>query len=219
MNEPQHQSTRMQGLDAAAHEAFVLFGESRKPISHAVLDERITVCAADPAWPSWFQQEAARLRSALPGDLVPDIQHIGSTAVPGLDAKPIVDLMVGIGEPSRIADVVGRLEGLGYESLGEAGVPGRWALRKRNVVQPSNIAIVAYEGEWWKLNLAVRDFLRANAEAARNYAAAKWHAVSNGAEMLLSYSEAKRAIIEMIVAEARVLPAPDPRAVPREEVE
>jgi hypothetical protein len=58
MNEPEHQSARMQGLDAAAHEAFVLFGESRKPMSRAVLDEGITVCAADPAWPSWFQQEA-----------------------------------------------------------------------------------------------------------------------------------------------------------------
>jgi len=104
MNEPEHQSARMQGLDAAAHEAFVLFGESREPTPRAVLDERITVCAADPAWPSWFQLEAARLRSAVPGDLVPDIQHIGSTAVPGLDAKPIVDLMVGIGELGRIAD-------------------------------------------------------------------------------------------------------------------
>lgn len=218
MNEPEHQSARMQGLDAAAHEAFVLFGESRKPISHAVLDERITVCAADPAWPNWFQQEAARLRSALPGDLVPDIQHIGSTAVPGLDAKPIVDLMVGIGEPGRIAEAVERLERLGYESLGEAGVPGRWALRKRGTAQPCNIAIVAHEGEWWMLNLAVRDLLRANAEAARNYASAKWHAINSGADMLLAYSEAKRAIIEMIVAEARVLPAPDPRAVPREEV-
>ena len=201
----QEDAARMQGLDAAAHEAFVLFGESRNPISHAVLDERITVCAADPAWPSRFQQEAAGLRSALPRDLVPDIQHIGSTAVPGLDAKPVVDLMVGIGEPGRIADVVERLERLGYESLGEAGVPGRWALRKRDVAQPSNIAIVAYEGEWWKLNLAVRDFLRGNAEAARNYALAKWHAVSGGADMLLAYSEAKRAIIEMIVAEARGL--------------
>ena len=192
MNKPEHQSARMQGLDAAAHEAFVLFGESRKPIPRAVLDERITVCAADPAWPSWFQLEAARLRSALPGDLVPDIQHIGSTAVPGLDAKPIVDLMVGIGEPGRIAEVVERLERLGYESLGEAGVPGRWALRKRDVAQSSNIAIVAHDGEWWKLNLAVRDFLRANADAARNYASAKWHAVSNGADMLLAYSDAKR---------------------------
>ena len=217
MNEPEHQSARMQGLDAAAHEAFVRFGESRKPISRAVLDERITVCAADPAWPSWFQQEAARLRSALPGDLVPDIQHIGSTAVPGLDAKPIVDLMVGIGEPGRIADVVERLERLGYESLGEAGVPGRWALRKRDAAQPCNIAIVAHDGEWWMLNLAVRDFLRANADAARNYASAKWHAVSNGADMLLAYSDAKRGVIERIAAEARILLASDPRVVPRAE--
>ena len=196
-------AAHMQGPDAAAHEAFVQFDESGKPTSGAVLDERITVCPADPSWPSWFQQETARLRSALPGDLVAEIQHIGSTAVPGLDAKPIVDLMVGIGEPGRIAEVVERLERLGYESLGEAGVPGRWALRKRDVVRPSNIAIVAYEGEWWKLNLAVRDFLRANADAARNYALAKWHAVSGGADMLLAYSDAKRAVIEMIVAEAR----------------
>jgi len=204
MNKREHQSAHMQGPDAAAHEAFVLFDESSKPRSRAVLDERITVCPADPSWPSWFLQETARLRSALPGDLVAEIQHIGSTAAPGLDAKPIVDLMIGIIKPGRIAEVVERLERLGYESLGEAGVPGRWALRKRDVVQPSNIATVAYEGEWWKLNLAVRDFLRANADAARNYASAKWHAVSDGADMLLAYSEAKRASIEMIVAEARV---------------
>ena len=208
MNEREYENAaRMQGLDAAAHEAFVLFGESRKPTPRTLLDERITVCAADPAWPSWFQLEAARLRSAVPGDLVPDIQHIGSTAVPGLDAKPIVDLMVGIGELGRIADLVERLERLGYESLGEAGVAGRWALRKRDVAQSSNIAIVAHDGDWWKLNLAVRDFLRANAEAARNYASAKWHAVSNGADMLLAYSDAKRVVIERIAAEARILPS------------
>jgi len=193
----------MQGIDAIAHEAFLLFGESRMPISRAALDERITVCTSDPSWPDWFQQETARLRTALSGDLVPDIQHIGSTAVPGLDAKPIVDLMVGIGESGRIADVVARLEGLGYESLGEAGVSGRWALRKRGTAQPGNIAIVAHEGEWWKLNLTVRDYLRKNADAAQNYASAKWHALNNGADRLLAYSDAKRAIIETIVAKAR----------------
>ena len=209
MNKPEHEdATRMQGLDAGAHRSFVLFGESRKPIPGAVLDERITVCKADPSWPEWSQQETARLRSVLPGDLVPEIQHIGSTAVPGLDAKPIVDLMVGLFEPGQIAEVAERLERLGYESLGEAGVPGRWALRKRDVAQPSNNAIVAHEGEWWKLNLAVRDYLRANAGAARNYALAKWHAVSGGADMLLAYSDAKRGMIEMIVAEARASLAP-----------
>ena len=215
MNEPDHEdATRMQGLDAAAHQSFVLFGESRRPISVAVLDERITLCKTDPSWPEWFQREAARLRSVLPGEFVPEIQHIGSTAVPGLDAKPIVDLMVGILDPGRIAEAVERLESLGYESLGEAGVPGRWALRRRDVAQPSNIAIVAYEGEWWKLNLAVRDYLRANAEAALNYALAKWHAVSGGADMLLAYSDAKRVMIEKIVAEARALLAPDAHAAP-----
>jgi GrpB-like predicted nucleotidyltransferase (UPF0157 family) len=217
MNKPEYESTRMQGLDAAAHESFVRFGASRKPTSIAVLDERITVCTADPSWPNWFQRETARLRNALPDDLVAEIQHIGSTAVPDLDAKPIVDLMVGIAEPGRIAEVVERLERLGYESLGEAGVPGRWALRKRDVAQPSNIAIVAYDGEWWKLNLAVRDYLRANAEAARNYASAKWHAVSNGGDMLLAYSDAKRVVIERIAAEARISRAPDPRIAPRAE--
>ena len=148
-------------------------------------------------------KKTARLRNALPGDLVPDIQHIGSTAVLGLTAKPIVDLMAGIFEPGQIAEVVERLERLGYESLGEAGVPSRWALRRRDVAQSSNIAIVAYQGEWWKLNLAVRDYLRGNAEAVRAYASAKWHAVSGGADMLLAYSDAKRVMIEKIVAKAR----------------
>jgi len=113
--------------------------------------------------------------------------------------------------------LVERLERLGYESLGEAGVAGRWALRKRDVAQSSNIAIVAHDGEWWMLNLAVRDFLRANADAARNYASAKWHAVSNGADLLLAYSDAKRVVIERIAAEARILLASDPRVVPRAE--
>jgi hypothetical protein len=90
MNKPAHETNRTQGLDAAAHASFVLFGESRKPTSRAVLDERIKVCTAEPSWPNWFQQEAARLQSALPGDLVPEIQHIGSTAVHSLsgDAYP-----------------------------------------------------------------------------------------------------------------------------------
>ena len=149
MTKPEYEgsSAPIQRFDAAAHQSFVLFGESRKLVPVAVLDESITVCKADPSGRNGFSRETARLRNALPGDLVQEIQHIGSTAVPGLDAKPIVDLMVGIREPGQIAEVVERLERLGYESLGEAGVPGRWALRKRDVAQPSNIAVVAYEGD------------------------------------------------------------------------
>jgi GrpB-like predicted nucleotidyltransferase (UPF0157 family) len=205
MSTPENRdASRLGHLDAIAHGYFGLFGELHKPISITILDEPITVRAADPMWPTWFQREAALLRNTLPGDLAPEIEHIGSTSVPGLDAKPVVDLMVGLNEPKRIAEVVGRLEQLGYESLGEAGVPGRWFLRKRNNPQHYNIAVVAYDGERWRLNLAFRDFLRTDAKAARNYALAKWCAVRDGADTLLAYSEAKQTIVEAIAARARI---------------
>ena len=103
-------ASRLHRLDAIAHKSFGLFGELHKPISITTLDEPITVRVADPLWPTWFQREAALLWNTLPGHLTPEIQHIGSTAVPGLDAKPIVDLMVGLSEPGRIAEVVERLD-------------------------------------------------------------------------------------------------------------
>jgi GrpB-like predicted nucleotidyltransferase (UPF0157 family) len=58
-------------------------------------DEPITLEVACPSWADWYAREATRLRTALPAELVSAIEHIGSTSVPGLDAKPIIDIMVG----------------------------------------------------------------------------------------------------------------------------
>ena len=169
----------------------------------ASLDERVTICPADSEWSRWYEREAARLKSNLPGDLARDIQHIGSTAVPGLDAKPIIDVMIGLTDPGRIGELIEGLEPAGYQSLGEAGVPGRWHLRKRDDPQHFNIAVVAHNGGLWRLNLSIRDFLRADAGAAQSYASAKRRAVADGADMLLAYSQAKREAIEAIAAKAR----------------
>jgi GrpB-like predicted nucleotidyltransferase (UPF0157 family) len=84
----------------------------------ATVDEPIEVVSADPSWPDWFKVEAARLREALPSRVFPGIEHIGSTAVPGLDAKPIIDIMLGIATPTSLGDCLLVLERLGYESLG-----------------------------------------------------------------------------------------------------
>ena len=203
MGNPENENARLQQLDAMAHEAFSSFAVRQTPLATASLDERVTIYPADSEWPRWFEREAARLKSNLPGDLARDIQHIGSTAVPGLDAKPIIDVMIGLGDPARIAELIEGLGQAGYQSLGETGVAGRWYLRKRDPPQHYNIAVVAHDGGLWRLNLAIRDFLRADAEAARDYAAAKWRAVSDGADMLLAYSDAKRGIIEAIAAKAR----------------
>jgi predicted acetyltransferase/GrpB-like predicted nucleotidyltransferase (UPF0157 family) len=134
--------------------------------------------------------------------LVPDIQHIGSTAVPGLDGKPVVDIMVGLSEPHRIGELVAVLEALDYESLGEAGVPGRWALRRRDSGSHFNISVIAYEGARWRQNLAVRDLLIGDREAVRRYAAAKWAALARGAATLFAYSDEKRAAIEAVATAA-----------------
>lgn len=78
----------------------------------------------DPSWPREFEQEAQRLRAVL-GDKALAIHHVGSTAVPGLPAKPVVDLMVEVADLSAIQQITEQFQEAGYEVLGENGIPGR----------------------------------------------------------------------------------------------
>src|SRR5690606_21202436 len=89
----------------------------------------------NPEWPSVFRQEQDALRAVLPGHFV--IEHIGSTAVPGLAAKPIIDVMVGAHSLPEIDAVISELKGLGYEYLpqNEIDIPQRRFLAKP-VVRP-----------------------------------------------------------------------------------
>jgi predicted acetyltransferase/GrpB-like predicted nucleotidyltransferase (UPF0157 family) len=199
---PDKDPRRLQGVDSSAHQVFQAYAVARGRIRSASIDEPITVVPSDPTWPMIYQQEYERLRAALPGTLVPEIQHIGSTAVPNLDAKPVVDIMVGLADPNRIADLVLALEVLGYESLGEAGVPGRWAMRRRETKSHFNISVITHGGPRWRQNLVVREFLRSDPAAARSYAAAKWQAVKGGAVTLFRYSDEKRSALEAVVAVA-----------------
>jgi GrpB-like predicted nucleotidyltransferase (UPF0157 family) len=95
---------RLSGIDASTHAAFVVLERRRGIADSATVDEPIEVVSADPSWPDWFKAEDARLREALPSRLFPGIQHIGSTAVPGLDAKPIIDIMLGIATATTLGD-------------------------------------------------------------------------------------------------------------------
>jgi GrpB-like predicted nucleotidyltransferase (UPF0157 family) len=82
------------------------------------LDEPIHLSEYDPRWPILFSAEIRRLSSSLPGDLA--IEHIGSTSVPGMTAKPIVDIMVGTEAHHSVDEVRSVLVYLGYEDMGEA---------------------------------------------------------------------------------------------------
>jgi GrpB-like predicted nucleotidyltransferase (UPF0157 family) len=166
-------------------------------VSRAEVDEAVEIVAADASWPGTFDQEAGRLRAAL-ADVEVALEHIGSTAVPGLGAKPIVDVMLGV--PARVqSEVVARVLRLGYVDHG--GGPGRRYLARRDG-KAFNVQVVEHEGELWDANLLLRDFLRSSPEAARRYEAGK-RAAAAAEPFLLGYSEAKRRLVEKLLAEAR----------------
>jgi tRNA threonylcarbamoyladenosine biosynthesis protein TsaE len=124
---------------------------------------------ANPAWAERFEVEAARIAEAL-GELVVEIEHVGSTAVPGLAAKPTVDIAVGATTIDLPGDAVARMTALGYEDAGTESRPGERRFRKgarfpRDVL----VHVVEWGGSVWQEYLRFRDALREVPELAAEY--------------------------------------------------
>jgi GrpB-like predicted nucleotidyltransferase (UPF0157 family) len=169
---------------------------------HVSLDEPIEIVDYDSHSPARFRGERDRLRIALATASL-WYEHIGSSAVPGLAGKPIIDIMLGAPPAAwaAVEELRPRIVALGYEDLGEAGVPGRLAFRRRTL-RSYDLALVAADGEHWTRNLALRDYLRAHPTEAAAYAAAKRAAVASGATTLLAYSEKKAPALAALLKKA-----------------
>ncbi len=94
------------------------------------VDEAVSIQAYDPEWVARYESERTRMLKLL-SPTVASIEHFGSTAVPGMLGKPIVDLLVGVTRYTTEPAVAESLEGLGYENFGEAFFAGRYYLRRR----------------------------------------------------------------------------------------
>jgi GrpB-like predicted nucleotidyltransferase (UPF0157 family) len=164
------------------------------------IDERVTLAPYDAAWPAAFENERQRLCEilAVPPEV---LEHIGSTAVPGMLTKPVVDMMLGLPRYPPPDEFVNRLTILGYQDMREANLPGRRYLRLREG-RPFNLHIVERGGEHWINNLRLRDHLRADASARERYAAAKQQALEKG-DRLLAYSAAKQGVLSELLAATR----------------
>lgn len=167
------------------------------------LDEPVEIVDYDPRRARAYRGERDRVRLALALASL-KFEHIGSTAVPGLAGKPIVDIMAGAAPAVWAArdELRPRIVALGYEDLGEAGVPGRLYFTRRTALRAFNLSLVEFDGRHWKANLAFRDYLRAHPEEAAAYASAKREAIAAGAKTLLAYSAAKAAPLEAILGRA-----------------
>ena len=136
---------------------------------------------------------------SLPMD---QVEHIGSTSVEGLMAKPVIDIQVGVQRYPPTASQLQALGLCGYAAHGEAGVPGRLYFTARGTVA-LNVHAVQFGGEHWTSNLLLRQYLRSSAAARERYALAKLAALDTGATRLVAYSSAKASVVEQLIAEAR----------------
>lgn len=164
------------------------------------LDEPIEIVDYDPRWPDLFAVGRERIQQALSEPAIA-IEHIGSTAIVGLAGKPVVDLMIGVTARLDSRSLQETLGTLGYECLGEAGVPGRTYFRMRTG-QHFNAHAISPSSAHWRNNLLVRDFLRAHPARSAEYAEQKRKAFASGARSLLKYSEEKRAFLADLLLSA-----------------
>jgi GrpB-like predicted nucleotidyltransferase (UPF0157 family) len=163
----------------------------------------IVISDYDPAWSAIFEQERASLHTAL-SPLALTVEHIGSTSVPGLAAKPIIDLQLGVRDLEEArSSCVGRLQALGYAYLPEyeARLPGELFFRKG---QPWTHHLHVLQGDHprWERRLLFRDYLRNHPEVAQAYAKLKRDLAAAFDDDMSGYMNAKTAFVGATLAKA-----------------
>jgi GrpB-like predicted nucleotidyltransferase (UPF0157 family) len=158
----------------------------------------------DPRWVSAFDEERPRIAAVL-GPLARGIEHYGSTAVPGMRAKPILDILIGVSPIEDWARCQQPLEALGYDYAADAGVPGHFIFgRGRDTTERTHLAhVVAFGSDEWLTALAFRDALRADANLRAEYIAEKTRAVAAAPEGRPRYNELKGPFITALNARLR----------------
>ncbi len=163
----------------------------------------VIVVGYDPAWPTLFETERTAIAKAL-GDTAIEIHHIGSTSVPGLAAKPIIDLMPVVRQIPLDPVSVAAMEGIGYTYEGESGVRGRaYFDRLEGVGEGVHVHCYVSSDPEIERHLRFRDYLRSHPEDARRYGELKRRLAAQYGTDRAGYTIAKTAFIREIEAAAR----------------
>ena len=160
----------------------------------------IEVVNYDPAWPLLFADVAERVQSAFDARRPIHIEHVGSTAVTGLAAKPIIDIDVVIPSRADLPDAIARLATLGYVYQGELGIISREAFKRPPESPPQNLYVCAEDSPELRRHLAFRDYLRAHPDDARRYAELKRELAARYVTDIDRYVDGKAEFIEAILA-------------------
>lgn len=155
-----------------------------------------------PEWPDAFGREQAQLREVFAGTRL-QIEHVGSTAVPGLGAKAIIDIMAGVDDLSDVTSRIEALRQLGYSYVPEyeAELPDRRYFRKpAERPRTHHLHVVLKGSVFWTDHLKFRDHLRKNPDVARSYHELKARLAKECSETGADYATSKSAFIQSVLA-------------------
>jgi len=170
------------------------------------MQRNIIVLPYDSQWPAEFLAEAEQIRAAL-GGVVVDIHHIGSTSVPGLAAKPVIDILLAARSLEELDTHDEAMQALGYEPKGEFGIPGRRYYPKGGDANRSHHIHAFQAGDTLgdaelQRHLAFRDYLRAHPAAANAYGIIKLKLAAEHSHDIEAYMDGKDAFIQEYQAKA-----------------
>ena len=161
----------------------------------------------DTAWPLKFEKQKSDIMKAI-GEKVAAMEHIGSTAVLGLGAKPIIDIMVGLRRLSDAKDCIEPLRRIGYEYVPklETEIPERRYFHKGPSNMPEkhyHLHMVEVGSEFWKVQILFRDYLRTHSDSAQEYFKLKKDLAAKHRLNREAYTEAKTSFIKSTITKAR----------------
>ncbi|PZM64785.1 GrpB family protein [Paenibacillus dendritiformis] len=156
----------------------------------------VMVTEYNEKWEHMFREEAQKIEEIFADELL-DIYHIGSTSVPGLKAKPIIDMMPVVKDIEKIDSYNEKMEGLGYEFMGEFGMTGRRYFRKGGDNRTHQVHVFQADNkEDIQRHLAVRDYLRTHPEAVKQYGDLKEKLANQFPKDIEAYMDGKDAFVK-----------------------
>jgi GrpB-like predicted nucleotidyltransferase (UPF0157 family) len=158
----------------------------------------VEIVPYDPTWPLRFQEEADVLRQALATWLVGAIEHIGSTAVPGLAAKPVIDIMAGVRTLADSRPAIAAATDLGYCYAPYQAELEHWFCKPSPAFRTHHLHLVPAGTPQWIRPIAFRDYLRAHPDVAGEYEALKRRLAEEYRFDREAYTQAKRPFIDRI---------------------
>jgi GrpB-like predicted nucleotidyltransferase (UPF0157 family) len=166
--------------------------------------ERLVVVDADPAWPQQFQEIVTYLSPFVAGSVM-RIEHVGSTSVPGLAAKPIIDIDLVVADESQVQGALHRIESAGYQWVGDLTVSGREAFEPIDTppLPVHHLYLVVENNRAHSDHWLLRDALVENPDLIDRYAALKRKNAVLADGDGIRYTELKAAFVAEVLAEAR----------------